>query len=104
MYLAKLSGTRTSFAMEIMNKTKLANRKKLLRSQTEREILQSLDHPFLPTLYTHLEAKTFSCLVMEFFPGGDLHPLRQRQPEKNSITKQENVFASRCVYNVGKKG
>ncbi|KAG5126972.1 hypothetical protein JHK82_027807 [Glycine max] len=68
--------------MEIMNKTKLANRKKLLRSQTEREILQSLDHLFLPTLYTHLEAKTFSCLVMEFFPGGDLHPLRQRQPEK----------------------
>ena len=25
-------------------------------------------------------------------------------PGKNSITKQENVFASRCVYNVGKKG
>nr|KYP54858.1 Protein kinase PVPK-1 [Cajanus cajan] len=82
VYLAELSGTRTSFAMKIMNKTELANRKKLLRAQTEREILQSLDHPFLPTLYTHFETETFSCLVMEFCPGGDLHALRQRQPGK----------------------
>ncbi|XP_027358601.1 protein kinase PVPK-1-like isoform X2 [Abrus precatorius] len=82
VYLAELSGTRTSFAMKIMNKTELASRKKLLRAQTEREILQSLDHPFLPTLYTHFETETFSCLVMEFCPGGDLHALRQRQTGK----------------------
>lgn len=82
VYLAELSGTRTCFAMKVMNKTELASRKKLVRSQTEREILQSLDHPFLPTLYTHFETETFSCLVMEFCPGGDLHALRQRQPGK----------------------
>ena len=82
VYLAELSGTRTCFAMKVMNKTELASRKKLLRVQTEREILQSLDHPFLPTLYTHFETETFSCLVMEFCPGGDLHALRQRQPGK----------------------
>ncbi|XP_028772328.1 LOW QUALITY PROTEIN: protein kinase PVPK-1-like [Neltuma alba] len=82
VHLAELSGTRTCFAMKIMNKTELASRKKLLRAQTEREILQSLDHPFLPTLYTHFETETFSCLVMEFCPGGDLHALRQRQPRK----------------------
>lgn len=82
VHLAELCGTRTCFAMKIMNKTELASRKKLLRAQTEREILQSLDHPFLPTLYTHFETETFSCLVMEFCPGGDLHALRQRQPRK----------------------
>lgn len=82
VYLAELSGTRTTFAMKLMNKAELAGRKKLLRAQTEREILQSLDHPFLPTLYTHFETETFSCLVMEFCPGGDLHALRQRQPGK----------------------
>jgi len=82
VYLAELSGTRTSFAMKLMNKTELATRKKLLRAQTEREILQSLDHPFLPTLYTHFETETLSCLVMEFCPGGDLHAIRQRQPGK----------------------
>ncbi|CAN6449279.1 unnamed protein product [Victoria cruziana] len=82
VYLSELCGTRSYFAMKVMDKAALASRKKLLRAQTEREILQSLDHPFLPTLYTHFETDTFSCLVMEFCPGGDLHTLRQRQPGK----------------------
>ncbi|CAN8267067.1 unnamed protein product [Cochlearia groenlandica] len=83
VYLSELSGTKCYFAMKVMDKTSLASRKKLLRAQTEREILQSLDHPFLPTLYTHFETEKFSCLVMEFCPGGDLHTLRQRQPGKH---------------------
>ncbi|KAL5205911.1 hypothetical protein ABZP36_034120 [Zizania latifolia] len=80
VYLSELSGTKCYFAMKIMDKSSLASRKKLLRAQTEREILQGLDHPFLPTLYTHFETDKFSCLVMEFCPGGDLHVLRQKQP------------------------
>lgn len=83
VYLSELSGTKCYFALKIMDKESLATRKKLLRAQTEREILQSLDHPFLPTLYTHFETEKFSCLVMEFCPGGDLHTLRQRQPGKH---------------------
>lgn len=82
VYLSELSGTKNYFAMKVMDKASLASRKKLLRAQTEREILQSLDHPFLPMLYTHFETDKFSCLVMEFCPGGDLHTLRQRQPGK----------------------
>ncbi|KAL6529425.1 Serine/threonine-protein kinase d6pkl2 [Orobanche gracilis] len=83
VYLSELCGTKCYFAMKVMDKASLAGRKKLLRAQTEREILQSLDHPFLPTLYTHFETEKFSCLVMEFCPGGDLHTLRQRQPGKH---------------------
>ncbi|KAL9660855.1 hypothetical protein QQ045_025674 [Rhodiola kirilowii] len=83
VYLSELSGTKCYFAMKVMDKGSLASRKKLLRAQTEREILQSLDHPFLPSLYTHFETEKFSCLVMEFCPGGDLHTLRQRQPGKH---------------------
>ncbi|XP_020220585.1 serine/threonine-protein kinase D6PKL2 [Cajanus cajan] len=83
VYLSELSGTKCYFAMKVMDKGSLASRKKLLRAQTEREILQSLDHPFLPTLYTHFETEKFSCLVMEFCPGGDLHTLRQKQPGKH---------------------
>ncbi|KAL3614816.1 Serine/threonine-protein kinase d6pkl2 [Castilleja foliolosa] len=83
VYLSELCGTKCYFAMKVMDKTSLASRKKLLRAQTEREILQSLDHPFLPSLYTHFETEKFSCLVMEFCPGGDLHTLRQRQPGKH---------------------
>ncbi|OMO69595.1 hypothetical protein CCACVL1_19388 [Corchorus capsularis] len=83
VYLSELSGTRRFFAMKVMDKASLASRKKLTRAQTEREILQLLDHPFLPTLYTHFETDRFSCLVMEYCPGGDLHTLRQRQRGKH---------------------
>ncbi|XP_071706775.1 serine/threonine-protein kinase D6PKL2-like [Rutidosis leptorrhynchoides] len=91
VYLAELTGTKAYFAMKVMDKASLGSRKKLLRAQTEREILQSLDHPFLPTLYTHFETDKFSCLVMEFCPGGDLHTLRQRQPGKH-FTEQAVKF------------
>lgn len=82
VYLSELIGSKCYFAMKLMDKASLASRKKLLRALTEKEILQCLDHPFLPTLYTHFETEKFSCLVMEFCPGGDLHNLRQKQPGK----------------------
>lgn len=83
VYLAELRGMGCLFAMKVMDKGMLAGRKKLVRAQTERDILGLLDHPFLPTLYSHFETEKFSCLLMEFCSGGDLHTLRQRQPGKH---------------------
>jgi serine/threonine protein kinase len=98
VYLSELSGTKSHFAMKVMDKTSLASRKKLLRAQTEREILQSLDHPFLPTLYTHFETDKFSCLVMEFCPGGDLHTLRQRQAGKHFSEQAAKYALVPAIY------
>lgn len=97
VYLSELSGTRCYFAMKVMDKASLASRKKLIRAQTEREILQLLDHPFLPTLYTHFETDRFSCLVMEFCPGGDLHTLRQRQPGKHFSEYAARFYAAEVL-------
>lgn len=94
VYLAELRGMGCLFAMKVMDKGMLAGRKKLVRAQTERDILGLLDHPFLPTLYSHFETEKFSCLLMEFCSGGDLHTLRQRQPGKH-FTEQ----AARFVLN-----
>jgi serine/threonine protein kinase len=73
-----------SFAIKVMDTEAHRQRKKLERMHREREILGFLDHPFLPTLYAHFGAAggRFSCLVMDFCPGGDLHALRQKQPAK----------------------
>ncbi|GAA0147521.1 hypothetical protein LIER_07201 [Lithospermum erythrorhizon] len=97
VYLAELSGNKCYFAMKVMDKISLASRKKLLRAQTEREILQSLDHPFLPTLYSHFETDKFSCLVMEFCPGGDLHTLRQRQPGKHFVEQAVKFYVAEIL-------
>ncbi|GMH17205.1 hypothetical protein Nepgr_019046 [Nepenthes gracilis] len=97
VYLSDLSGTHCYFAMKVMDKASLATRKKLNRAQTEREILQLLDHPFLPTLYSHFETDRFSCLVMEYCPGGDLHTLRQRQPGKHFSEYAARFYAAEVL-------
>ncbi|KAK4488557.1 hypothetical protein RD792_004321 [Penstemon davidsonii] len=97
VYLSELSSTRCFFAMKVMDKASLASRKKLTRAQTEREILQLLDHPFLPTLYTHFETDRFSCLLMEYCPGGDLHNLRQRQPGKHFSEYAARFYAAEVL-------
>ncbi|KVI01138.1 Protein kinase, catalytic domain-containing protein [Cynara cardunculus var. scolymus] len=89
VYLADLTGTKAYFAIKVMDKTSLAGRKKLIRAQTERQILQSLDHPFLPTLYTHFETDKFSCLVMEFCPG--VSPLPELMAEPTSARSMSFV-------------
>ncbi|OMO57430.1 hypothetical protein CCACVL1_25767 [Corchorus capsularis] len=70
------------FAAKVMDKKELESRNKESRARIEREILEALDHPFLPTLYATLDCPRWSCLLTEFCPGGDLHVLRQRQPDR----------------------
>ncbi|OAY85495.1 Protein kinase PINOID 2, partial [Ananas comosus] len=67
------------YAMKVVDREAAAARKKLRRAEAEREILRHLDHPFLPTLYAEFDAAHYSCLVMEYCPGGDLHVARQHQ-------------------------
>ncbi|XVF33783.1 hypothetical protein REPUB_Repub18cG0000800 [Reevesia pubescens] len=97
VYLVELRGTNAHFAMKVMDKASLASRNKLLRAQTEREILGLLDHPFLPTLYTYFETDKFCCLVMEFCSGGNLHSLRQKQPNRHFTEEAARFFASEVL-------
>ncbi|KAL8475607.1 hypothetical protein ACS0TY_028317 [Phlomoides rotata] len=97
VYLAELRGMGCLFAMKVMDKGMLVSRKKVVRAQTERDILSLLDHPFLPTLYSHFETDKFSCLLMEFCSGGDLHLLRQRQPAKHFSEHAARFYASQVL-------
>ncbi|CAN8240401.1 unnamed protein product [Cochlearia groenlandica] len=97
VYLVELRGTSTYFAMKVMDRASLESRNKLLRAQTEREILSQLDHPFLPTLYSHFETDKFYCLVMEFCGGGNLYSLRQKQPNKCFTEEAARFFASEVL-------
>lgn len=102
VYLTELrradnSGSGCFFAMKVMDKRALAGRNKLQRAQTEREILEVLDHPFLPTLYAHIDDGQHSCLVMEFCPGGDLHVLRQLQPNKRFVDNAVRFYAAEVL-------
>ncbi|KAG8052592.1 hypothetical protein GUJ93_ZPchr0001g30422 [Zizania palustris] len=75
-------GVAALVAAKVMDRKELAGRNKEGRARTEREILEAVDHPFLPRLYGVAEGDRWSCLLTEFCPGGDLHVLRQRQPHR----------------------
>ncbi|KAL2511106.1 Protein kinase superfamily protein [Abeliophyllum distichum] len=85
------------FAAKVMDKKELASRNKEGRARTEKEILEMLDHPFLPTLYASIDSPKWSCLLTEFCPGGDLHVLRQAQPCKRFPESSVRFYASEVV-------
>ncbi|KAL6205364.1 hypothetical protein ACLB2K_022625 [Fragaria x ananassa] len=97
VYLAELMGTNCVFSVKVMDNECLATKKKMIRAQTEREILEILDHPFLPTLYAHFVSDKLSCLVMEYCPGGDLHVLRQKQPGRSFCEQAARFYVSEVL-------
>ncbi|KAL2548964.1 Protein kinase superfamily protein [Forsythia ovata] len=98
VYLVELKGSKgCMFAAKVMDKEELAYRNKESRAGIEREILEMLDHPFLPSLYTILDSPRWSCLLTQFCPGGDLHILRQQQPGKRFDEAAVRFYASEVV-------
>ncbi|XP_030515150.2 LOW QUALITY PROTEIN: protein kinase PINOID 2 [Rhodamnia argentea] len=85
------------YAMKVVDREALAARKKLQRADMEKEILGMLDHPFLPTLYAEFDAKHYSCLVMEFCPGGDLYAARLRQPGRQFSLSTAKFYAAEIL-------
>ncbi|KAK4756101.1 hypothetical protein SAY87_009858 [Trapa incisa] len=98
IYLVEVKGSgEANFAAKVMDKKELAARNKEGRAKVERSILEMLNHPFLPTLYASLECTRWSCLLTEFCPGGDLHFLRQRQPDRRFHESAVRFYASEVV-------
>nr|AAA50304.1 protein kinase [Pisum sativum]prf//1909355A protein kinase [Pisum sativum] len=89
VHLVELCGTDHQFAMKAMDKGVILNRNKEHRACTEREILDMLDHPFLPALYASFQTKTHICLITDYCPGGELFMLLDRQPAK--VLKEDAV-------------
>ncbi|RYR17627.1 hypothetical protein Ahy_B03g062326 [Arachis hypogaea] len=89
------------YAMKVVDKNAVALKKKSQRAEMERRILKMLDHPFLPTLFAEFEASHFSCIVMEFCSGGDLHSLRHKfphNPVQSSDCFHDTSFPSALQY------
>nr|AML77696.1 putative LOV domain-containing protein [Bixa orellana] len=89
VHLVELCGTGHYFAMKAMDKSVMLNRNKVHRACAEREILDMLDHPFLPALYASFQTKTHICLITDYCPGGELFVLLDRQPLK--VLKEDAV-------------
>ncbi|KAL7143522.1 hypothetical protein ABFS83_08G196500 [Erythranthe nasuta] len=84
------------FALKVVDRDSLTT-KKLSHVQTEAEILSALDHPFLPTLYAHIEVSHYTCLLMDYCPNGDLHSLLRKQPNHRLPVQAVRFFAAEVL-------
>nr|AAX81328.1 neochrome [Mougeotia scalaris] len=78
--LVELRGTGHVFAAKIMEKERMIERNKVHRIASEREILNQLDHPFLPSLYASFQTTKHVCFITNFCPGGELYDFLEIQP------------------------
>ncbi|KAL0353890.1 UNVERIFIED_CONTAM: Serine/threonine-protein kinase WAG1 [Sesamum angustifolium] len=85
-----------NFALKVVDRDSLTS-KKLSHVQTEAEIISSLDHPFLPTLYAHLEVSHYTCLLMDYCPNGDLHALLRKQPTNRLPIQAVRFFVAEVL-------
>lgn len=85
-----------SFALKVVDRDALTA-KKLADVRTEADILSGLDHPFLPTLYAHLEASHYTCLLIDFCPNGDLHSLLRKQPSDRLPVQAVRFFVAEVL-------
>ncbi|XP_022140478.1 phototropin-2 isoform X2 [Momordica charantia] len=97
VHLVELLGTDELYALKAMEKSALLNRNKVHRACMERQIIALLDHPFLPTLYTSFETPTHVCLITDFFPGGELFALLDKQPMKMFKEDSARFYAAEVV-------
>nr|AML79579.1 putative LOV domain-containing protein [Neurachne alopecuroidea] len=97
VHLVELLGTGEYFAMKAMDKSVLLNRNKVHRAAAERQIIDMLDHPFLPTLYASFQTKTHICLITDYYSGGELFMLLDRQPMKVLQEDAVRFYAAEVV-------
>ncbi|KAJ7562929.1 hypothetical protein O6H91_03G089500 [Diphasiastrum complanatum] len=97
VHLVELQGTGEFYAMKVMNKLRLQNRNKVHRVCTEREILEMVDHPFLPTLYGSFQTRTHICFITDFCAGGELHLLLDKQPFRQFKEETVRFYAAELV-------
>ncbi|XP_043708563.1 serine/threonine-protein kinase WAG1-like [Telopea speciosissima] len=85
-----------NFALKVVDRDAITA-KKLSHVQMEAQVLSTVDHPFLPTLYAHLEVSHYSCLLIDYCPGGDLHALLRKQPENRFGVNAVRFFAAEVL-------
>jgi len=79
---------RCQFAIKTLNKEEMVERNKVNRVKVEEAVLDCVDHPFLPTLFSKFQTEHHLNFVMEYCAGGELYELMMKQPNKRFTEAQ----------------
>ncbi|KAI0080771.1 Pkinase-domain-containing protein [Panus rudis PR-1116 ss-1] len=82
VYLVREKKTAKLFAMKVLSKKEMIERKKIKRALTEQEILATANHPFIVTLYHSFQSEQYLYFCMEYCMGGEFFRALQSRPGK----------------------
>mmetsp|Transcript_40184 Transcript_40184/g.55892 ORF Transcript_40184/g.55892 Transcript_40184/m.55892 type:complete len:396 (-) Transcript_40184:53-1240(-) len=97
VYLVRRRGTKEYYAMKILDKKEMLQRKKIKRVMTEREILATADHPFIVTLYHSFQSESKLYFVMDYCAGGPFFRTLQRQSHKRLPEQSARFYAAEVL-------
>lgn len=60
------------YAMKVLKKEQLLKRKQVAHTQTERKVLEEIDHPFIVSLRFAFQTQDKLYMVLDYFSGGEL--------------------------------
>ncbi|KAI0676875.1 kinase-like domain-containing protein [Trametes maxima] len=82
VYLVREKKSGKLFAMKVLSKKEMIERKKIKRALTEQEILATANHPFIVTLYHSFQSENYLYFCMEYCMGGEFFRALQSRPGK----------------------
>eukprot|EP00184_Porphyridium_aerugineum_P006015 CAMPEP_0184695932 /NCGR_PEP_ID=MMETSP0313-20130426/3391_1 /TAXON_ID=2792 /ORGANISM="Porphyridium aerugineum, Strain SAG 1380-2" /LENGTH=630 /DNA_ID=CAMNT_0027154459 /DNA_START=247 /DNA_END=2139 /DNA_ORIENTATION=+ len=85
------------YAIKVLDKSEMIARNKVARVRTEREILATVNHPYVVHLYASFQTSTRLYYVMEYMQGGELYKLLQKQPHSRLDESVVRLYTAQIV-------
>lgn len=88
VYLVENISNGHKFAMKVLNKTKILSQNIVRYVKTERDVLSTINHPYIVKLYYAFQTDEFLYLILEYCEGKDLsYYLKQARTFSEDIAK-----------------
>ncbi|KAF9057744.1 kinase-like domain-containing protein [Panaeolus papilionaceus] len=97
VYLVREKKTDKLYAMKVLSKKEMIERKKIKRALTEQEILATANHPFIVTLYHSFQSEGYLYFCMEYCMGGEFFRALQTRPGKCLPEDGSRFYAAEVV-------
>eukprot|EP01137_Pigoraptor_chileana_P009746 Opistho-2@58445 len=97
VYLVSKKDNDELYAMKVLRKSDMIERKKIKRVLTEREILATARHPFIVTLCYSFQTEDKLYFIMEYCAGGEFFRMLQRLPNKRLTEDQARFYIAEVV-------
>lgn len=94
VYLVREKETKCLYAMKILNKKEMIERKKIKRVLAEQGILATANHPFIVSLYHSFQSEDHLYLCMEYCMGGEFFRALQTRRMKCISENDAKFYAA----------